>query len=67
MKYYYKRKVRCSVCGRIDEGYQLVIYLNWFSIIYWFKINRWLCERCISNMFKGFKKELELEQLGLTD
>jgi len=55
MNYLYKKRIKCSVCNRKDEGYLLLIYLLGFWLI-----ERAICERCISNMFKGLHKELKL-------
>ena len=53
MRYYYRPKVRCSICGNIDEGYLLEIDL-WI-----FTLERGLCESCLSRMFKGLHKKLK--------
>jgi len=54
MKYVYKERVRCSVCNKIDEGYQLEIKILFFTI------RRGICESCISKMFRGLHKTLNL-------
>jgi len=46
----YSRTVRCHLCGRTDEG---VVVTRWLWI---FPLRVEVCERCVSKMFKTFRK-----------
>jgi len=52
VKVKHRERVRCDVCGRVDEGVELEIGL-WI-----FTIRRHLCESCVSRMFREFRREL---------
>jgi len=57
MRYYYRERVRCSICGNVDEGYMLEIDL-WFLTL-----ERGICEKCLSRMFRGLHKERSLSRV----
>ncbi len=39
---------RCTLCGRLDEGYQIPAW-GWFKVF--------VCESCLAKLFKGFHKD----------
>ena len=47
----YSPTVKCRLCGRVDEG---VVVTRWLWI---FPVKVEVCERCISKMFRTFKRE----------